>query len=276
MEKLQAAIEKARAERGQDAPRPTRQATGAARPRTRGAPPVEAAWEALAPFTPDTHLLLRNRVVTSDSDREAAAFDMLRTKVLKEMSAHSWRRIALTSPGAGSGKTTTAANLALSLSRMRDIRIVMIDLDLRLPALGRVLGIDRDQGFVDVLNGEVPFAEQAVRIGHNLAISVNVRREQSPAEQLARTDTAALLDQIERDYQPNVMIFDMPPILAADDVTVFTQNTDCGLIIAEAERTTIPQLDACETQLSANTNVIGVVLNKCRYRQDGYDYAYYD
>ena len=70
------------------------------------------------------------------------------------------------------------------------------------------------------------------------------------------------------------MICDMPPYQVSDDMMAFADKVDCVMIMAAAERTTIAELDACERELSNVTNVLGVVLNKCRYNglESSYDY----
>ena len=72
------------------------------------------------------------------------------------------------------------------------------------------------------------------------------------------------------------MIFDMPPMQAGDDVMAFASRVDCVLLVAAAEETTIKQVDLCERNLATQTNVLGVILNKCRYMGDEDSYGYYD
>jgi Mrp family chromosome partitioning ATPase len=73
------------------------------------------------------------------------------------------------------------------------------------------------------------------------------------------------------------VIFDMPPMLAGDDAIGFLHNVDCALLVAAAGSTTIAQVDACERDIAAHTNVLGVTLNKCRYldKDQAYGYDYY-
>ena len=68
------------------------------------------------------------------------------------------------------------------------------------------------------------------------------------------------------------MIFDMPPLSASDDNLGFLTQVDAALIVTEAERTTLTQIDVAERQVAELTNVMGVVLNKCRYVSGAYGY----
>jgi BioD-like phosphotransacetylase family protein len=63
-------------------------------------------------------------------------------------------------------------------------------------------------------------------------------------------------------------------MLASDDNVGFLGNVDCALLIAAAESTTLSNIDLCEKELAQLTNVLGVVLNKCRYPDDSVGYAY--
>ena len=71
------------------------------------------------------------------------------------------------------------------------------------------------------------------------------------------------------------MLFDMPPFQVSDDVMAFADKVDCVMIIAAAERTKMSELDACERELAGVTNVLGVVLNKCRYEVEDNSFDYY-
>ena len=62
--------------------------------------------------------------------------------------------------------------------------------------------------------------------------------------------------------------------LVSDDVMGFMGQVDAVLLVAAAETTTTKEIDACERELAGQTNVMGVVLNKCRYANEGYGYDY--
>ena len=103
---------------------------------------ADAAWERLRTVTLDRRHLTRHRVIAADRvDPAHVAFDVLRTRLLQTLRARGWRRVAITSPTQGCGKTFVAANLAFSLSRRASCRTVLLDLDLRIPSLAAVLGV---------------------------------------------------------------------------------------------------------------------------------------
>jgi Mrp family chromosome partitioning ATPase len=276
MERLQAAIEKARAQRGDD-PSPN-----VAPPSTpQSAPPPIAAqgsWESLAEFRYRKKLLHRNRIVTLEGGQESAPYDMLRTRVLQQAKHHGWRRIAIVSPHSHCGKSTITANLAFSLSRQRNLRSMFLDLDLRRAGLTKILGYTGPYNMADVLEDQVSFADHAQRFGTNIVFGLNNdTKVHTPAEILQNSKTKEILDGIEATYAPDIMLFDMPPLMASDDNFGFLQNVDCALLVVAAEKTSMSQIDVAERHVAELTNVMGIVLNKCRYMSGahGYEYNYY-
>ena len=280
MEKIQSAIAKARAAReAQGRTQPAAGATPGADARMPGTAPItsaDAAWLTLADHAPKASLLKRNRIVTTGEVREGTAqFDILRTKVLLQMRAQGWRRLAITSPTPSCGKTTTALNLAYSLARQSDLRVVLCEMDLRRPSLARMLGIGEKRDFVATLRGEADFASQAVRIGQNLAVGANRQSVRNASELLQSASVTEAIARIEVQYDPSIFLFDMSPMMVSDDVMAFVGQTDCALLVAAAGTTTISQIDTCERDLASQTNMLGVVMNKVRYMEADAGYEAY-
>lgn len=279
MEKIQEAIAKARATRGRNGSSST-PAVKAATPSPTPGPrtqsqPVDAAWAAMRQIEPDPAHLQDHRIITAKGGHESAAFDAMRTKTLQVMRANNWRRLAITSPTPRCGKSTTMLNLAFSLARQPDLRTIVTDLDLRSPSLSRILGIAPQHSFVEVVENRTDFASHGLRYHDNLAFSLSTGPVRNPAELLNGDHIGKTLDAIETAHEPDLMLFDTPPILACDDMMAFAGQVDCVLLIAAAEQSTIKEIDFCERELASQTNVMGVVLNKCRYMGREYGYSYY-
>lgn len=263
MEKLQAALEKARKTRDGQEPagpqeKPSRRSTD-----------VEDLWQSLTPFDSTKEQLETNRIFTRMAGPNATPFDILRTKVLLQMRQNGWKRLAITSPMPSSGKTTTACNLALGLGRQGDIRSMVLDLDLRDPSVAKFLDVEPDHNIGEVLTGAVPFSEQALRFGENVAFSMSNGPEADPTRLLLAEETASVIDQIEKTYKPDIMIFDLPSVLVNDDARAFLKNVDCALIVVRAAKTRYGQFDTCEREIGEHTNVLGVVLNAYSYADPG-------
>ncbi|MEM6480735.1 MAG: CpsD/CapB family tyrosine-protein kinase [Pseudomonadota bacterium] len=267
MERLQAAIEKARAQRG--APQQT-----VARPGKRPAnsPEIEAAWLALPEISLRRSLMHRRRIVALRNEPSAAPYDILRTRVIQQAQSNNWRRIAIVSPRSACGKTTTIANLAFGLSKQQELRSMVIDADLRRSGLGRLLGQKGRWNMADVMAGTIPFSDVARRYGQNLIFGLSFSAAHNPSETLQSAKAKEELERIEAEYAPDIMLFDLPPLSASDDNLGFLTQVDAALIVVEAEKTSMKQFDVAEHQVAELTNVMGVVLNKCRHVSGAYGY----
>jgi Mrp family chromosome partitioning ATPase len=230
-------------------------------------------WRQLRPLTVDQRRLARNRVVTQAQTGEArSAVDMLRTKVAQVLHKNGWTSLAVTSPTPGCGKTTLAVNLAFSLARQTNYRVVLMDLDLRKPNVGKLLGHDGGQSIENFLKGKSALRDSFLRFGENLAIGVNAKPVVGAAELLQNPSSIAALKSLSRQLKPDVLVFDLPPMLVTDDLLAFLPAVDAVMLVAAAEVSSIGEIDICERELAKHSNVVGVVLNKCRHGPDKYGY----
>lgn len=296
MEKLQKALDDARASRekalgrrssAKDAPsgapnvaannhsRVGRQVPSGAR--NTSTAQVPACWSELMPYEPNPDHLQKNRILTLNADPASSPFDVLRTKVFLLMQQNGWKRLAITSPNKACGKTTTACNLAVGLSRQRENLTMLFDMDLRRPSVSDLLGRKPPHGIKAMLTGEVPPLDQMLCLRGNVALSLNTAVVPDATQIMMAGRTAETLDRVQQDFDPDIMIFDLPPVFAGDDTRAFLKNVDCAMIVARAEHTKTSQLDQCEREVAEQTNVLGVVLNNCRHisQEDEYSDPYY-
>lgn len=269
MERLEAALAKARE---------MRRITAGGELAERVKPVPSAAivpnWEELPEFVITPERARSHRITALSGGAGAAPYDMLRSRTIRQLKEKNWTRLAVTSPDPSCGKTTIAVNLALSLSRQKDLRVMLLDIDLRRPGINKVLGITGRRSLWEVLDGRVSVSEAAVRFGDNLLVLSNQSPCPNPSELLQSQRTKEAIDGIEADWRPDVMIFDMSPMLASDDNVGFLGNSDCAVLVAAAEHTKLTNIDLCEKELAELTNVLGIVLNKCRYDDESVGYSY--
>jgi protein-tyrosine kinase len=278
MERLQAAIEKARAQRDSlQAEQPV-----AAQPGRAGSVPVPAAgedlaarWHAVRPLDGKVLRAANQQIVTLRTGPTTAPFDILRTRIAQQARVNNWKRIAVVSPHSGCGKTLTVANLAFSFGRQAEMRTVVIDFDLRRGTLARTLHQTPGHTMGDVIEGRVSFAEHALRHDENVLFGLNGGPVANPSELLQSTATRDMLAAIEATWQPDLLLFDVPPLRATDDSIGFLRNVDAAVIVVAAGETPMGQIDVAERQVADLTNVMGVVLNKCRIMDGEYGYEDY-
>ena len=263
MEKLQAALEKARSRReaGDQAKGKSDKSKKASTPRSSR---KGGLWSDLPEIELSGEALLEHNVVTRQASTKATPFDILRTKVLLQMRQNGWKSLAITSPMPNSGKTTMACNLTLGLGRQGELRTMLFDLDLQNPSVGDFLGHTPETHIADMLAGDISFADHAVRVGESVAVSMAARRESDPTRLLLAEQTRETLEAVQASYDPDIMIYDTPSILVGDNTRAFLKNVDCALIVARANSTKYGHFDDCEREIAEHTNVLGVVLNAFR------------
>ncbi|MBD3787228.1 MAG: CpsD/CapB family tyrosine-protein kinase [Sphingomonadales bacterium] len=275
MEKLQKALEKARATRLARKLPIELNSDGAPDESLR---PKLESWEPLTEIKFDPAVLERNKIIAFQGGPAATYYDILRTRLRDECKRRDIKRVAITSTRPQAGKSTTLANLAFSFGRLPFHRTMIFDFDLRRPSMHKLLGQTPRYDMGQVLRGEVRFDDHILRHGDNLAFGFNAQPVVNPSELLQSERTLDFLAAVDETYFPDLMLFDMPPFLAADDAHGFLSSIDGVLLVVEAERTTRAQLDMVEQKLSELSTVIGVVLNKCNFPDEtdvgayGYEY----
>lgn len=224
------------------------------------------SWARLTEVSLDPVTLKRHHIRTSKPDHLSAPYDKLRTRMLSHMRAAGHRRVAVTSPTNGCGSSTVVANLALSLARQEDLRVMVLDLNLRSPSLIHLFGLTEMGPRFSVLTGHRRnFDSTCLRVGANLGLSLNATAMDDAAERLAHAKTAALLEHIERDFAPDVILFDLAALDPMDDAMAGLLLADCALLVARADKSKTTEIDAAERMVAENTTCLGVVLNACRF-----------
>lgn len=210
----------------------------------------------------DPVLLHENRILSAGAEREAvAAYKMLRTQVMQRMTAQGWNVLAVTSPGEGDGKTTTAINLALSLAQEFHHTVLLVDMDLQKPSIHRYLGLNVDSGIEDFLLAKKVIGEILVNPGVDRLVILPGRSPVSnSSEVLASPAMGELVKELKTRYPSRIVIFDMPPVLSADDALSFSPYVDAFLLVAREGQTTSQGL-AHAVEILDKASILGVVVN---------------
>ncbi len=230
----------------------------------------EILWQSLPEFPVSPQHLRANRIIAATRDDPAyTAFDVLRTRILQPMKDNGWKRLAITSPTPDCGKTFVAANLSITLSRNDNFRTLLLDMDLRKPALSQVFGVRAPSAMGDFLRGQATLQDSfavpgpnRMNIGHNLAIAFNERAEEFASELIQDPITEEVLLEMETGLNPDIILFDTPPILLHDDVLALREQIDAVLLVAAGGLTSASELRQTMQQLGEETPVLGVVMNK--------------
>jgi protein-tyrosine kinase len=203
-------------------------------------------------------------------------YDMLRTQVLQEMDKKSWQFLAVTSPTAACGKTVTACNLAMSVARLPERSVLLVDMDMHKPKIAEYLGLSGTAGVLGVLEGRatLPAAIIQASIGPNqLLVLPGTTASSGSSEWMASQMMGTLLQTIKRDFRSRIVIFDLPPMLTGDDVISILPQMDAVLLVTGAGSTSLADIKECQKHLQ-RTPVVRVVVNKVTDAADSY-YGYY-
>jgi polysaccharide biosynthesis transport protein len=184
------------------------------------------------------------------------------------------RVVMVSSASMSEGKTATAANLAVAAARV-GLRTVLIDADLRRPAIAKRFGLGRTTGLSDaLLNGEPP-ESHAVDVGvDDLLVLPAGTIPPNPAELLASPAMRALQQNLLRKY--DLVVIDTPAVLAVPDALEIGPYVDLAIMVGRVGQTSRRRLGAAIERLDqVGTDVSGTVLNSIDPSADGYYYAYY-
>lgn len=209
-------------------------------------------------------VLRNNRIIAGlQHDKRAEVYRQLRTQVLQKLRANNWKTLAVTSPKESAGKTVTAVNLAIALSKEVNQTVLLVDLDLGSPSVHRVLGIDaQGSGIIDHLNGEKSIPDLLVNPGlERLVVLPSERDDRYSSEILTTPKMQALLKDLTTRYESRIIIFDIPSLLVNDDALIFTPFVDAALLVVEDGVTTETDIEQC-LQMLSEVNLLGTVLNK--------------
>ena len=194
----------------------------------------------------------------------ARAFDLLRTRLRQTTLEHRWVNIAVTAPTSGSGNSFSATNLALSLSRVPGSRTVLMDMNMRSPGLARAFDMQAPGAMSDLLSGQADLGKGMLRVSDTLALGLNDQPEVNAAEILQDSATAETLLRLRASLQPEIVLYDMPPMLEHDDLSAFLPQLDGVLLISDGTQTMARHLRECERMLEGQVPLLGIVLNRTR------------
>jgi capsular exopolysaccharide synthesis family protein len=218
--------------------------------------------------------LLDNRIIAALPEHKFKdSYRMLRTRVLQTMRNNNWTSVAVTGPATGCGKTLTAINLAISLAMEVTHTVLLVDLDLRKPTIHKYFGYEPELGLSDYLTTDVPLHQLLFTPAiDRLVVLPGHTALPNSAEMLRSPRMISLVNELKTRYPDRLVVYDLPPILAADDALSFSPYTDCILMVAESGGTKKDDLQKAY-EIVKNAPLVGTVLNKSEVPATGYGYG---
>jgi capsular exopolysaccharide synthesis family protein len=215
------------------------------------------------------HLITHTDLVSSGAE----AFRMLRTGLAFANAERRMRTIIVTSPGPSEGKSTVAVNLASVLAQAGS-RVLLVDADLRYPALHALFQHDRKPGLSDlVVNGTDPYQAIFPTTLEGLFCLPCGTIPPSPADLLTLNTTRALFERLADEY--DYVVIDTPPVLVAADTPIIGSLADTNILVVRAGRTALDALEAANAAMfGGGAHLSGIVVNDLR-RSGRYGGHYY-
>jgi capsular exopolysaccharide synthesis family protein len=202
---------------------------------------------------------------------EAEQYRALRHTVEQLHKAHDLRVVAVSSPGVGDGKSTTAINLAGALAQAPDARVLLIDADLRRPSVARLLALGSSDGpgLVNAILDPAVTLEQVARPRPPFNLSVIVAGEvpPSPYEVLKAPRLGELIDEARRHY--DYIVVDAPPLCTVQDCRVIAHWVDGFLLVVAAHQTPRQLVDEALNVVERG-KMLGLIFNGGDHLPSGY------
>lgn len=179
-----------------------------------------------------------------------------------------------TSSLAGEGKTTTISNIACIMTESNK-KLLLIDLDLRKPALHKQFKISNKKGITDLLLNKDDYNNYINNVYPGLDIITAGNIPANPSELLNSKSIREFINEISKDY--DYVLLDTPPIiLVSDPLTIAGFSDAVILTIAYSETEKDIAKKSIDSLLRVNANIIGTILNKVPItKQNKYYYNYY-
>ncbi|KXG78342.1 Tyrosine-protein kinase YwqD [Fervidicola ferrireducens] len=200
------------------------------------------------------------------------AFRVLRTNLQFSSIDKPVKKVVVTSSMPQEGKSTVAANLAVSIASTRS-KVLLVDADLRRPKLYKLFRLENYKGLSNFLAEDLPLESVITKMA-NLHIITSGPIPPNPAEILGSSKMKKFLDEMATKY--DMILLDAPPVNSVADAAILSTLVDGVILVVETGVTAREAAIAAKQQLEkVNAKILGVVLNKIKQDKNGGYYYYY-
>ena len=205
---------------------------------------------------------------------EAEQFRTVRTNIKFSMIDNDIKSLVVTSSAPGEGKSTISSNLAVTFADQNK-RVLLVDADMRKPSLHRIFKLKNFMGLTTLLTEKNTSVQSVCNktVVEGLMVITSGPLPPNPSELLDSKKMDQLMTELMQDF--DMVIFDMPPIVAITDAQIMASKVDGTILVVRKEvATKEAALKAKQLLKIVNANVIGAVLNGAEKKKDT-AYKYY-
>jgi polysaccharide chain length determinant protein (PEP-CTERM system associated) len=221
---------------------------------------------------PQIVVAAHNQLDDEDGAYAKEQFRMIRTRLVELMRVRPIRSIMVTSTVPGEGKTWVATNLAFSMSCLPNLRVLLVDADLRGAGLGSLLKVNTKKGLSDYLVNGTNLHSVRCQLEPNLAFVPTRQWDDDSAKLLSSQRMHEFLEESFRDH--DLVVLDAPPVLALADAQVLTALVDAVILVVRAGW---PPFDLARDAIALlKPKIVGLVVNGMKgIPAKGYRYGSY-
>lgn len=171
------------------------------------------------------------------------------------------RVILITSPGKGDGKSTTTANLAVSMAQQNE-KVLLIDANLREPTIHKMFTITNQVGLTDLLTNKASFNEVVCKTGiGKLDVLTSGSTFLNPAELLESQRMTAFLQVIGSSY--DIILIDSPPVIKSTETRVLANQSDGVVLVINRKKTKLGKMAESRKLLElVDAKLVGAIINE--------------
>jgi capsular exopolysaccharide synthesis family protein len=199
----------------------------------------------------------------------AEKFGLLAAKLSNLRAEHGLKSLLITSSALNEGKTFVAANLAITLAMQTGSRVLLLEGDLRRPAIGKSLGVGPLVGIGEWASTQQPIQNYLYQMGDYSMWMLPAGEVESPATLLQSQKLVELFPLLEQGF--DWVVVDSPPVLPLADTNLWSRLADGTLLVAR-EGTTPRKLLRRTLEALGNSNLLGIVLNEASEKDFEYSY----
>lgn len=211
-------------------------------------------------------ILERFRILTDFSPSQCKdSYDYFCTQVLQRTREKGWNSLMVSSSYPGEGKTLTAINLALSISREVHQTALLVEANFRNPKICTYFGLEEERsGLSDYLVNGSNLSELFFSPGvEKMVVLPTGKKVSSTKNFLGSPKMKDLVQELKNKYPDRYVIYDCPHVLEMPDTLIFSSYVDAVILVVEAGKT--PGYDianAVQTLKDRGVNIVGMILNK--------------